>query len=114
MLYTQGKYVFSTFDCSFFAFFARGFKDFTLVERPGQGKRSTTMIGEVDDDMALDLVVFNKKSIHSNTCRQQSTRIICSMSCPFIPSLRDLEEDKSCINRYYLITTTNENLPSLV
>jgi hypothetical protein len=65
MLYTQGKYVISTFDYSFFGFFTGGFKDFTLVERLGEGKLLAAVIREVADDMGLDLVVFNMESIHS-------------------------------------------------
>ncbi|CAM6022751.1 unnamed protein product [Sphagnum balticum] len=42
-----------------------GFKDFTLVERLGEGKRPAAVIGEVADDMGLDLVVLSMESIHS-------------------------------------------------
>jgi hypothetical protein len=65
MLYTQGRYVVSASDQSFLPFFAGGFKDFTLVERLGEGKRPAAVIGEVADDMGLDLVVLSMESIHS-------------------------------------------------
>jgi len=49
----------------FFAFFVGGFKDFTLVEKLGEGKHLLAMIGEVVDDTGLDFVVFSMESIHS-------------------------------------------------
>jgi hypothetical protein len=42
-----------------------GFKEFRLVERLGEGKRPAAVIGEVADDMGLDLVVLSMESIHS-------------------------------------------------
>jgi hypothetical protein len=44
---------------------AGGFKEFRLVERLGEGKRPAAVIGEVADDMGLDLVVLSMESIHS-------------------------------------------------
>ncbi|KAH9551531.1 hypothetical protein CY35_09G020100 [Sphagnum magellanicum] len=41
-----------------------GFKEFRLVERLGEGKRPAAVIGEVADDMGLDLVVLSMESIH--------------------------------------------------
>jgi hypothetical protein len=43
---------------------AGGFKEFRLVERLGEGKRPAAVIGEVADDMGLDLVVLSMESIH--------------------------------------------------
>lgn len=42
-----------------------GFEEFGLMERLGEGKKPTAVIGEVADDMNLDLVVISMESIHS-------------------------------------------------
>uniref|UniRef100_A0A7N0TPL0 Universal stress protein n=1 Tax=Kalanchoe fedtschenkoi TaxID=63787 RepID=A0A7N0TPL0_KALFE len=42
-----------------------GFQEFTLLERLGEGKKPTAIIGEVADDLNLDLVVISMEAIHS-------------------------------------------------
>ncbi|KAJ6838160.1 uncharacterized protein M6B38_319775 [Iris pallida] len=42
-----------------------GFKEFGLIERLGEGKKPTVIIGEVADDLNLDLVVLSMEAIHS-------------------------------------------------
>ena len=42
-----------------------GFEEFRLMERLGEGKKPTIVIGEVVDDLNLDLVVLSMESIHS-------------------------------------------------
>ncbi|XP_008806133.1 uncharacterized protein LOC103718903 [Phoenix dactylifera] len=42
-----------------------GFKEFGLMERLGDGKMPTAIIGEVADDLNLDLVVLSMEAIHS-------------------------------------------------
>ncbi|XP_068640158.1 uncharacterized protein [Aristolochia californica] len=42
-----------------------GFQEFRLMERLGEGKKPTAIIGEVADDLNLDLVVLSMESIHS-------------------------------------------------
>ncbi|XP_010547409.1 PREDICTED: uncharacterized protein LOC104819168 [Tarenaya hassleriana] len=42
-----------------------GFQEFRLLERLGEGKKPTAIIGEVADDLSLDLVVMSMESIHS-------------------------------------------------
>ncbi|KAG6494332.1 uncharacterized protein LOC122002865 [Zingiber officinale] len=42
-----------------------GFKEFGLMERLGEGKKPTAIIGEVADDLNLDLVVLSMEAIHS-------------------------------------------------
>ncbi|KAJ0969872.1 hypothetical protein J5N97_022749 [Dioscorea zingiberensis] len=42
-----------------------GFQEFGLMERLGDGKKPTTIIGEVADDLNLDLVVLSMEAIHS-------------------------------------------------
>uniref|UniRef100_A0A1D1XY92 Universal stress protein Sll1654 n=1 Tax=Anthurium amnicola TaxID=1678845 RepID=A0A1D1XY92_9ARAE len=42
-----------------------GFQEFRLMERLGEGKRPTAVIGEVADDLNLDLVVLSMEAIHS-------------------------------------------------
>jgi len=42
-----------------------GFEEFGLMERLGEGKMPTAVIGEVADDLNLDLVVISMESIHS-------------------------------------------------
>ncbi|KMZ59070.1 hypothetical protein ZOSMA_70G00840 [Zostera marina] len=43
-----------------------GFKEFGLIERLGEGKKPTVIIGEVADELNLDLVVLSMESIHSH------------------------------------------------
>ncbi|XP_077246662.1 cell wall integrity/stress response component [Tasmannia lanceolata] len=42
-----------------------GFQEFKLMERLGEGKKPTAIIGEVADDLNLDLVVLSMEAIHS-------------------------------------------------
>ncbi|CAI0461392.1 unnamed protein product [Linum tenue] len=42
-----------------------GFQEFKLLERFGEGKKPTAIIGEVADDLNLDLVVISMEAIHS-------------------------------------------------
>ncbi|KAJ1693056.1 hypothetical protein LUZ63_009754 [Rhynchospora breviuscula] len=42
-----------------------GFKEFGLMERLGEGKLPTAIIGEVADELNLDMVVLSMESIHS-------------------------------------------------
>lgn len=42
-----------------------GFQEFKLLERLGEGKQPTAIIGEVADDLSLDLVVMSMEAIHS-------------------------------------------------
>ncbi|XP_020244017.1 uncharacterized protein LOC109822250 isoform X2 [Asparagus officinalis] len=42
-----------------------GFKEFKLMEKLGEGKKPTAIIGEVADDLDLDLVVLSMEAIHS-------------------------------------------------
>ncbi|XP_078173256.1 cell wall integrity/stress response component [Carex rostrata] len=42
-----------------------GFKEFGLMERLGEGKLPTAIIGEVADELNLDLVVLSMESVHS-------------------------------------------------
>ncbi|CAK9321389.1 unnamed protein product [Citrullus colocynthis] len=42
-----------------------GFQEFRLLERLGDGSKPTAIIGEVADDLNLDLVVLSMEAIHS-------------------------------------------------
>ncbi|XP_042507666.1 uncharacterized protein LOC122083824 [Macadamia integrifolia] len=42
-----------------------GFQEFRLIERLGEGNKPTAIIGEVADDLNLDLVVMSMEAIHS-------------------------------------------------
>ncbi|KNA18197.1 hypothetical protein SOVF_073110 [Spinacia oleracea] len=42
-----------------------GFQEFRLLEKLGEGSKPTAIIGEVADDMSLDLVVLSMEAIHS-------------------------------------------------
>ncbi|KAI0514223.1 hypothetical protein KFK09_010258 [Dendrobium nobile] len=42
-----------------------GFSEFRLLERLGEEKKPTSVIGEVADDLNLDLVVLSMEAIHS-------------------------------------------------
>uniref|UniRef100_A0A6M2EP71 UspA domain-containing protein n=1 Tax=Populus davidiana TaxID=266767 RepID=A0A6M2EP71_9ROSI len=42
-----------------------GFQEFKLLERLGEGSKPTAIIGEVADDLSLDLVVISMEAIHS-------------------------------------------------
>jgi len=42
-----------------------GFQEFKLLERLGEGNKPTAIIGEVADDLNLDLVVISMEAIHS-------------------------------------------------
>ncbi|XWS29159.1 hypothetical protein CRYUN_Cryun24cG0004700 [Craigia yunnanensis] len=41
------------------------FQEFTLLERLGEGSKPTAIIGEIADDLKLDLVVMSMEAIHS-------------------------------------------------
>ncbi|KAJ9172627.1 hypothetical protein P3X46_015842 [Hevea brasiliensis] len=42
-----------------------GFQEFKLLERLGEGNKPTAIIGEIADDLNLDLVVISMEAIHS-------------------------------------------------
>ncbi|GAB4848438.1 hypothetical protein Ancab_003134 [Ancistrocladus abbreviatus] len=42
-----------------------GYQEFRLLERLGEGNKPTAVIGEVADEMSLDLVVLSMEAIHS-------------------------------------------------
>ncbi|XP_074294477.1 uncharacterized protein LOC141622326 [Silene latifolia] len=42
-----------------------GFQEFRLLEKLGEGSKPTAIIGEVADDLNLDLVVLSMEAIHS-------------------------------------------------
>ncbi|KAH6759955.1 cell wall integrity/stress response component [Perilla frutescens var. frutescens] len=42
-----------------------GFQEFKLLERLGEGNKPTAIIGEVADEMNMDLVVMSMETIHS-------------------------------------------------
>lgn len=42
-----------------------GFQEFRLLEKLGEGSKPTAIIGEVADDLGLDLVVLSMEAIHS-------------------------------------------------
>ncbi|XP_071694216.1 uncharacterized protein [Rutidosis leptorrhynchoides] len=42
-----------------------GFQEFKLIERLGEGSKPTAIIGEIADDMNLDLVIMSMEAIHS-------------------------------------------------
>ncbi|GLT82598.1 hypothetical protein SLE2022_009610 [Rubroshorea leprosula] len=42
-----------------------GFQEFKLLERLGEGSKPSAIIGEVADDLNLDLVVMSMEAIHS-------------------------------------------------
>lgn len=42
-----------------------GFAEFKLMERIGEGKRPAVVIGEVADDMNMDLVVLSMDAVHA-------------------------------------------------
>ncbi|KAJ9146928.1 hypothetical protein P3X46_029141 [Hevea brasiliensis] len=42
-----------------------GFQEFNLLERLGEGNKPTAIIGDVADDLNLDLVVISMEAIHS-------------------------------------------------
>ena len=44
---------------------AGGFKDYNLLERLGEGSKPTAIIGDVADDLNLDLVVISMEAIHT-------------------------------------------------
>lgn len=45
--------------------FSGGYEEFTLIERLGEGNRPAVVIGELADDLGLDLVVLSMETIHS-------------------------------------------------
>ncbi|KAK4393579.1 hypothetical protein Sango_1828700 [Sesamum angolense] len=42
-----------------------GFREFKLLERLGEGNKPTAIIGEVADEMNMDLVIMSMEAIHS-------------------------------------------------
>ncbi|KAG5412428.1 hypothetical protein IGI04_008747 [Brassica rapa subsp. trilocularis] len=42
-----------------------GFEEFKLLERLGEGKKATAVIGEVADELGTELVVLSMEAIHS-------------------------------------------------
>ncbi|XP_015889739.1 uncharacterized protein LOC107424443 [Ziziphus jujuba] len=42
-----------------------GFQEFKLLERLGEGNKPTAIIGEVADDLNLDLVIISMEAVHS-------------------------------------------------
>lgn len=42
-----------------------GFQEFKLLERLGEGNKPTAIIGEVADEMSMDLVIMSMEAIHS-------------------------------------------------
>lgn len=42
-----------------------GLKDYNLLERLGDGSKPTAIIGDVADDLNLDLVVISMEAIHT-------------------------------------------------
>ncbi|KAL4569059.1 hypothetical protein LXL04_024686 [Taraxacum kok-saghyz] len=42
-----------------------GFQEFKLLERLGEGSKPSAIIGEIADDMNLDLVIMSMEAIHS-------------------------------------------------
>lgn len=42
-----------------------GYQEFKLLERLGEGSKPTAIIGEVADDMNLDMVIMSMEAIHS-------------------------------------------------
>ncbi|GAB2279420.1 hypothetical protein Dimus_014060 [Dionaea muscipula] len=42
-----------------------GFQEFQLLERRGEGQKPTAIIGEIADDLSLDLVVLSMEAVHS-------------------------------------------------
>ncbi|KAH0833772.1 hypothetical protein BRARA_B03986 [Brassica rapa] len=42
-----------------------GFEEFKLLERLGEGKKATAVIGEVADELGTELVVMSMEAIHS-------------------------------------------------
>ena len=51
--------------CQFLLIISGGFEEFGLIESLGEGKKPAAVIGEIADDMNLDLVVLSMESIHS-------------------------------------------------
>lgn len=42
-----------------------GYQEFKLLERLGEGSQPTAIIGEIADDMNLDMVIMSMEAIHS-------------------------------------------------
>ena len=42
-----------------------GLRDYNLLERLGEGSKPTAIIGDVADDLNLDLVVISMEAIHT-------------------------------------------------
>ncbi|KAG7539562.1 hypothetical protein ISN44_As13g031900 [Arabidopsis suecica] len=42
-----------------------GFEEFKLLKRLGEGKKATAIIGEVADELSMELVVMSMEAIHS-------------------------------------------------
>ncbi|PON53502.1 Rossmann-like alpha/beta/alpha sandwich fold containing protein [Parasponia andersonii] len=59
-----------------------GFQEFRLLERLGEGSKPTAIIGEVADDLNLDLVVISMEAIHSK--HVDANLLAEFMPCPVI------------------------------
>ncbi|XP_051115409.1 uncharacterized protein LOC127240653 [Andrographis paniculata] len=55
-----------------------GFQEFKLLERLGEGNKPTAIIGEVADDMNMDLVIMSMEAIHSK-------KVDANLLAEFIP-----------------------------
>lgn len=42
-----------------------GYQEFKLLERLGEGSKPTAIIGEIADEMNLDVVIMSMEAIHS-------------------------------------------------
>lgn len=42
-----------------------GFTEYKLLERLGDGSKPTAIIGEIADEMSLDMVIMSMEAIHS-------------------------------------------------
>ncbi|KAL5706410.1 hypothetical protein ACHQM5_024581 [Ranunculus cassubicifolius] len=59
-----------------------GFQEFRLLEKLGEGNKPTAIIGEVADDLNLDLVVISMEAIHS---KQVDANLLAEfIPCPVI------------------------------
>lgn len=57
---------------------AGGFQEFDLLERLGEGKMPAAVVGEVADDLELDLVVLPMEAVHHK-------HIDCNLLAEFTP-----------------------------
>ncbi|KAL2493649.1 hypothetical protein Fot_37406 [Forsythia ovata] len=77
-----------------------GYQDFKVLERLGEGgKKPTAIIGEVADDMNLDLVVMSMEAIHSK--HVDANLLAEFIPCPFLCDF------SACFNRSYITLLVN-------